>query len=92
MKLNSFPKETVTLGFYIVYIALTYLLYVFFPGDSKTPNSGVVFMFLLIPISLVYASIQAYRHFNSDKSYIKCIFIHAVAWFSIITFLTNLTK
>ena len=92
MKLSSFPKETVTIGFYIVYIALTYLLYVLFPGDTKTPNFGVVFMFFLIPISLIYASVQAYRHFNTETSYIKCIFIHAVAWFSIITFLTNFNK
>lgn len=92
MNLNNYSKETVTLGFYIVYIALAYILHLAFPGDDKTPDSGILFMFLLIPISLIYACVQAYRHFNSDKSYIKCIFIHAVAWFSIITFLTNLKK
>lgn len=92
MNLNNYSKETITLAFYIVYISLAYILYLLFPGDDKSPNSGILFMFLLIPISLIYASVQAYKHFNSDKSYIKCIFIHAVAWFSIITFLTNLKK
>lgn len=92
MNLNTFTKETITVIFYVVYIAIAYLLYTIFPGDDITPNIGIVSMFLLIPISLIYALIQAYKHFNSDKSYLKCLLIHAVAWFSIITFLTSSVK
>jgi hypothetical protein len=92
MNLNNYSKESVTLGFYIFYITITYLFYVLFPGDEKTPNFGIVFMFLLIPISLAYASFQAYKHFNSTKSYFKCLLIHTAAWFSIITYLTTIAK
>ena len=92
MNLNNYSKETLTLAFYAIYIAFTYLLYVTFPGDAKTPNMGVVAMFLLIPISLAYASFQVYKHFNSNQSYFKCLLIHTLAWFSIITYLTNINK
>ena len=92
MNLNTFTKETITIVFYALYIAIAYLLYTIFPGNETVPNMGIVSMFLLIPISLSYAFIQAYKHFNSDKSYLKCLLIHAVAWFSIITFLTSSVK
>jgi hypothetical protein len=92
MNLNTFTKETITISFYVVYIAIAYLLYTLFPGNKTEPNMGIVAMFLLIPISLSYAFVQAYRHFNSDKSYLKCLLIHTIAWFSIITFLTNSVK
>ena len=92
MNLNKFPKENLTIAFYVIYIALSYALFLLFPGDAKTPNSGKLMMFLLIPISLTYAIIQVYRHLNSEKSYFKCLLIHTVAWFSIVLFLTNIKK
>ena len=92
MNLNKFSKENLTIAFYALYIALSYVFYLLFPGDAKTPNSGTLLMFLLIPISLTYAIVQVYRHLNSDKSYFKCLLIHTVAWFSIVLFLTNIKK
>jgi hypothetical protein len=92
MNLNNYSKESVTLSFYIVYLSLVYVLYTLFPGNETDPNLGVAFLFLLIPISLIYAIFQAYKHFNSDKNYLKCLLIHAAAWFSIIAFLTGLAK
>lgn len=92
MNLNQYTKETLTLSFYIVYIAIAALLYAFFPGDDQTPNFGVVFMFVMVPVSLAFASYQAYKHFNSDKSYFKCLLIHTLAWFSIIAYLTQIAK
>lgn len=92
MNLNNYTKENITIAFYAIYIVIAYLLYTLFPGDAKMPNMGILFMFLLIPISLGYASYQVYKHFNSNKSYLKCLLIHTVAWFSIITFLTNSAK
>ncbi|MEC4051025.1 hypothetical protein OX284_016435 [Flavobacterium sp. SUN046] len=88
----KFSKENITIAFYVIYSLVTYLLYEFFPGDAKTPNMGVVCLFMMIPISFIYAAVQVVRHFNTDKSYFKCLLIHTVAWFSIITFLTNLKK
>jgi hypothetical protein len=90
MNLNKFSKETLTIVFYVAYIAISYLFYLLFPGDAKTPNFGTLMMFLLVPIAFTYACVQIYRHFNSDKSYFKCLLIHTVAWFSIVSFLTNL--
>ncbi|WP_298118508.1 hypothetical protein [Flavobacterium sp.] len=92
MNLNKFSKETLTIVFYVVYIAISYLFYLLFPGDAKTPNFGKLMMFLLVPIAFAYACVQIYKHFNSDKSYFKCLLIHTVAWFSIVTFLTNLKQ
>lgn len=92
MNLNKFPKENVTIGFYVLYILLAGICFELFPGDAKTPNMGVLLFFLLIPISFIYAAIHVIRHFNSDKSYFKCLIIHVVAWLSIITFLTNYNK
>ncbi len=89
MSLFKKSKENITIAFYVIYTLITYLLYVGFPGDAKTPNMGVVALFLMIPISFIYAAVQVVRHFNTDKSYYKCLLIHTVAWFSIITFLTN---
>lgn len=88
--LNQFTKETLTIVFYVIFLGATYALYLLMPGDATTPNMGVALLFLLIPVSFLYASVQVYRHFNSDKSYFKCLLIHTLAWFSIITFLTNL--
>ncbi len=92
MNFNKFSKENLTIVFYVVYIAISYVFYLLFPGDAKTPNLGKLLMFLLIPVSFVFASIQVYKHFNSEKSFFKCMLIHTVAWFSIVTFLTNLNK
>lgn len=92
MNLNKFSKENITIAFYVIYAALSYGAYLLFPGDAKTPNFGKLMMFLLIPISFFYAAAHVIKHFNSDKSYFKCLLIHTVAWFSIITFLTNLKK
>jgi len=90
MNLNKFSKENLTIAFYVIYVAVSYGAFLLFPGDAKTPNFGKLLMFLLIPVSFVFASIQVYKHFNSDKSYFRCMLIHTVAWFSIITYLTNL--
>lgn len=92
MNLNHYSKETLTLSFYIVYIAIAALLYNLFPGDAEKPNFGIVFMFIMVPVSLAFASYQAYKHFNSDKSYFKCLLIHTLAWFSIIAYLTQIAK
>ena len=92
MNLNQYTKETLTLSFYIVYIAIAALLYSLFPGDTEKPNLGIVFMFIMVPVSLAFASYQAYKHFNSDKSYFKCLLIHSLAWFSIIAYLTQIAK
>lgn len=89
---NFFSKENTTIAFYIIYVAISYAAYVLFPGDEKVPNFGTVLMFLLIPISFVYAVVHVIKHFNTNKSYLKCLLIHTVAWFSIITFLTSLKK
>lgn len=89
---KKISKEALTLGFYIIYITLTVICYTYFPGDAKTPNIGFVLLFLLIPISFGYAIAQVLRHFKNEKSYFKCFLIHGVAWFSIITFLTNFAK
>jgi hypothetical protein len=92
MNLNKFTKETVTLGFYIIYILIAALCYELFPGDAKTPNMGVLLYFLLIPIGLIYALIHAIKHINSNVSYVKCFLIHIVVWISITLFLTNYKK
>ncbi len=92
MNLNSFSKETLTLSFYILYISVAALLYYLFPGNAEQPNLGIVFMFIMVPVSLAYASYQAYKHFNSSKSYFKCLLIHTLAWFSIIAYLTQIAK
>ena len=89
MNLNKFTKETVTIGFYIVYILLAGLCYELFPGNAKTPNMGVLLFFLLIPIGLIYALVHAIKHLNSNVSYIKCFLIHVTVWISIIAFLTS---
>jgi hypothetical protein len=92
MNLNNYSKESITLGFYIVFLSIVYILYKLFPGNENDPNFGIAMLFLLIPTSLIYAVFQAYKHFNSDKSYLKCLLIHASAWFSIIAFLTSIAK
>lgn len=92
MNLNKFSKETVTLGFYIIYILTAGICYELFPGDAKTPNMGVLLFFLLIPIALIYALVHAVRHLNSTVSYVKCFLIHVTVWISIITFLTSYKK
>ena len=92
MNLNKFSKETITISFYIIYILLAGLCYELFPGDAKTPNMGVLLFFLLIPIGLVYAVVQAVRHLNSNVSYLKCFLIHVTVWVSIILFLSTYKK
>lgn len=92
MNLNQYTKETLTLSFYIIFIGLAALLYTVFPGDKETPNFGILFMFIMVPVSLAFASYQAYKHFNSEKSYFKCLLIHTLAWFSIIAYLTQIAK
>jgi hypothetical protein len=72
MNLNKFSKENVTIAFYVIYAALSYGAYLLFPGDAKTPNFGKLLMFLLIPISFIYAAAHVIKHFNSDKSYFNC--------------------
>ncbi len=92
MNLNHYKKETITLFFYCFYLLITYLLYINFPGDTITPNYGVLALFLLIPISLIYASYQVIKHFKTNVSYIYCLLIHTLVWLSIITYLTKITK
>jgi len=92
MNFNKFSKESVTIGFYIIYLLVAGLCFQLFPGDAKKPNIGVLLMFLLIPVSFIYAAAHILRHFNSGKSYFKCLVIHVIAWLSIIGFLTNYTK
>ncbi len=92
MNLNKFTKETVTIGFYIIYILFAGLCYEIFPGDTKVPNMGVLLFFLLIPIGLIYAIIHVIRHLNSTVSYVKCFLIHITVWISILLFLTNYKK
>lgn len=90
--MKKLSKEAVTAIFYIVYMLISYLMYSFFPGSKTVPNMGVVLFFLLIPISFIYAIYHLLKHFNSRVSYLQCLLIHAVAWFSVITFLTNFKK
>lgn len=90
--LNKYPKETVAIGFYTIYILLAGLCYELFPGDANTPNMGVLLFFLLIPIALIYALVQAFRHINNKGNYIRCFFIHIIAWITLIAFLSNFKK
>ena len=91
-KTNLFSKEAITAGFYIIYLLIAYLLSSTVVGNEKAINLGILLFFLLIPISFIYAFYHVVKHFNSQKSYIFCLLIHAVAWFSIISFLTNYKK
>jgi len=90
--LNQYSKETVIISFYIIYFLVAALFYWLFPGDKKTPNMGVVLLFLFIPISFVYASVHIYKHFMGKTSYLKCILIHTLAWASVLMILGNLVK
>lgn len=90
--MKKVSKEAVTAAFYIVYMLVAYLFYHLFPGNATMPNMGVLLFFLLIPISFIYAAYHLIKHFNSGVNHIQCLLIHAVAWFSIITFLSNFKK
>lgn len=92
MMLKNFSKEYITAGFYVIYLLICGICYIAFPGDTKTPNIGVLFLFLLVPISFGFAVYHVIKHFNSEKNYTKCLFIHVIAWFSIIGILSNYAK
>ena len=89
MNLNKFSKESVTLAFYIIYILIAGICFELFPGDSKSPNIGIVLLYVFIPISLVYFMVHLIRQLYGGKNYIKCIIIHGVVWLSIFVILST---
>ena len=92
MILSKISKENYTIAFYVLYILLAGILYQLFPGDPKTPNFGVLMLYIMIPISLVYFMYHMAKHLYSDKNYLKCLLIHGVVWISIIVILTAFVK
>jgi hypothetical protein len=92
MSLNKFTKENITIGFYVIYILLAGILFEIFPGDAKTPNFGVLLLYVMIPISLGYFMYHLVKHLYSGISYSKCLLIHSIVWISIIAILTTFAK
>ena len=87
--LKNFSKENVTLGFYVIYIFIAGICYEIFPGDAKTPNIGVLLLWLFIPISIIYFTYHIIRHLFLNINHLTCLIIHGVVWISIYVVLTN---
>jgi hypothetical protein len=86
--LSKFSKENVTIGFYVIYIFIAGICFELFPGDAKSPNMGILLLYLFIPISLVYFMIHLVRQLFGNVNHIKCLTIHGVVWGSILVVLT----
>ena len=92
MDISKFSKENTTIGFYVIYLIIAGILYEFFPGNDKTPNFGVLMLYIFIPISLVYFMYHLIKHLYSTISYSKCLLIHAIVWVSIVAILSSYAK
>ena len=88
MNFNKLSKENITIGLYIIYILIAGLVYQYFPGDAKSPNMGVLMLYVFIPISLIYFMYHLIKHLYSGKSYSKCLLIHTIVWVSIVAILS----
>ncbi|MBC7525404.1 MAG: hypothetical protein H7239_13325 [Flavobacterium sp.] len=92
MYLNKFSKENVTIGFYVIYILIAGICYELFPGDTKTPNVGVLLLYLFIPVSIIYFLVHLIRQLFGGINHITCLVIHGVVWGSILIVLTTFGK
>ena len=90
--LKKFSKENITLGFYVIYIFIAGICYELLPGDAKTPNVGVLLLWLFIPISIVYFTYHLIRHLFLNINHLICLIIHGVVWISIYVVLTVFKK
>lgn len=88
MYLNKFSKENVTIGFYVIYILFAGIAYELFPGDAKTPNMGVLLLYLFIPVSIIYFLVHLIRQLFGGINHTICLVIHGVVWGSILVALT----
>ncbi|MGH2665237.1 hypothetical protein [Flavobacterium sp.] len=75
-------KETLLLLYYTFAFTMVYFIGDIIPGSSSVHGPGLDFFLfvLLIPISVLYFIIQAYKYFNTDESYLKCLWIHIFIW------------
>lgn len=92
MNLNKFSKENITIAFYTIFILIAGACYELFPGDAKTPNIGVLLLYLFIPISLIYFMVHLVKQIYGDQSYVKCLLIHGVVWLSVAVILSTFAK
>jgi len=92
MNLNKFSKENITTAFYIIYILIVGICYELFPGDAKTPNMGVLLLYVMIPVSLIYFMVHLVKQIYGNQSYVKCLLIHGVAWLSVAVILSTFAK
>jgi hypothetical protein len=92
MNLNKFSKENITTAFYIIYILIAGICYELFPGDAKNPNMGVLLLYVLIPVSLIYFMVHLVKQIYGNQSYVKCLLIHGVAWLSVAVILSTFAK
>jgi hypothetical protein len=92
MNLNKFSKENIATAFYIIYILIAGLCFELYPGDAKTPNMGVLLLYVLIPVSLIYFMAHLVKQIYGNQSYVKCLLIHGVAWLSIAVILSTFGK
>ncbi|RAR72919.1 hypothetical protein [Flavobacterium aciduliphilum] len=92
MNLNRFSKEHITIAFYIIYITISGVCFELFPGDAKNPNMGVLLIYVMIPISLIYFMYHLIKQLYGTTSYAKCLMIHGVAWLSIAVILSVFSK
>jgi len=92
MNLNKFSKENITTAFYIIYILIAGICYELFPGDAKTPNMGVLLLYVMIPVSLIYFMYHLVKQIYGNQSYVKCLLIHGVAWLSVAVILSTFAK
>ncbi|MEC4004067.1 hypothetical protein OX283_005325 [Flavobacterium sp. SUN052] len=92
MNLNKFSKENITIAFYTIFILIAGACYELFPGDAKTPNIGVLLLYLFVPISLVYFMAHLVKQIYGDQSYVKCLLIHGVVWLSVAVILSTFVK
>jgi len=92
MNLNKFSKENITTAFYIIYILIAGICYELFPGDAKTPNMGVLLLYVMIPVSLIYFMVHLVKQIYGNQSYVKCLLIHGVAWLSVAVILSTFAK
>jgi len=92
MNLNKFSKENITTAFYIIYILIAGICYELFPGDAKTPNMGVLLLYVMIPVSLIYFMYHLVKQIYGNQSYAKCLLIHGVAWLSVAVILSAFAK